>query len=364
MGQTLINDLRLAPYRNIVINGNFDMWQRGDDFPSVGNNDFGPDRFAWVAGNTTADIRLFQSTQFPDFTGEDTAEATSSLGIDVDTGDAALDTDTYAAIVTRLEGYDCEEVFKKPFTVSFWAWADVAGTYCFSVGNSSTFGSDRRFFVKEYEMPAGAWTKVRIEIPKIPDADLQWFGRNINTGLQLIWTLAAGSDYHMTEGSWQAQGGFKNSTSNQVNAIATAGQFFRLSQVMLHAGHEDLPFRRAGLSYAGETELCQRYYETSYPLNTAPGTVTNSGALGCEAGNNATDMGVVFKTRKRTSPTVTIYDPSDGDANQWERIGTSNNHSAGSINEGSGGFTISGDTNGEDTQSFRAHYTASAELNA
>jgi hypothetical protein len=65
--------------------------------------------------------------------------------------------------------------------------------------------------------------------------------------------------------------------------------------------------------------MCQRYYEKSYNLTTAPGSATSVGVFG---GTLSTDGGtnvvghIAFSVAKRTAPTITAYD-GNGVVGNW-----------------------------------------------
>jgi hypothetical protein len=63
-----------------------------------------------------------------------------------------------------------------------------------------------------------------------------------------------------------------------------------------------------------ELAMCQRYYEKSYDLNTPPGTATSHGrhASVIETGWLVAAPCIPFAVEKRTSPTITIYSPQNG----------------------------------------------------
>jgi hypothetical protein len=102
---------------------------------------------------------------------------------------------------------------------------------------------------------------------------------------------------------------------------ATAGQAITvefntgtLGKVQLEEGSSSTGFHLR--SYADELALCQRYYEKSYEISTAPGTATDTGAHFFRAPTTNTNQypEAGFKQTKRSTPTVTIYNPVTGGA--------------------------------------------------
>lgn len=63
-----------------------------------------------------------------------------------------------------------------------------------------------------------------------------------------------------------------------------------------------------------EAALCQRYFEKSYPLDVAPGTITYAGAqAGLNSGDVMHTLGQRFRVPKRVSPTMAWYAPTSSD---------------------------------------------------
>lgn len=92
-----------------------------------------------------------------------------------------------------------------------------------------------------------------------------------------------------------------------------------LGKVMLERSPVATPFeeRPTGI----ELMLCQRYYQKSYALETPPGTATFAGAMQIFGANTGTFQyhPVRFGTIMRTTPTVTVYNPSTGAVGQMRR---------------------------------------------
>lgn len=115
------------------------------------------------------------------------------------------------------------------------------------------------------------------------------------------------------------------------DSVNTAGQSFYWTDVQLELGAVCTSFER--IPVAQTLLLCQRYYEKSYDLDTAPGTGT---AVGCMTGWSqnaiaASTAGVRyfaggtpgFFAKKRVTPTVLIWS-TDGTANCVRYGGTTN----------------------------------------
>jgi hypothetical protein len=188
---------------------------------------------------------------------------------------------------------------------------------------------------------------------------------NWTTGKGLIagFVLAAGSTFQTAAGAWQT-GDFV-ATSGQVNCMDTIGNIFAVTGVQLGRAAEGSEFEHR--PYQSEVTLCERYYEKSFPIATAP--VQNIGAyevFGQIAGASVNQaMGPIrFRVRKRISPTVGFFNP--GAANgQIRNTGTGSDFSsstATAVTENGfipNGTSPSGSTAG---QVCGVNWTADAEL--
>jgi len=97
----VVDDSVFAANKNVIINGNFDIWQRGTSFTAPASTDYTTDRFLWGFGGTGV-VDILQSTSVPDNTSK------FSLQIDVTTADASIAAGDNYGIQTRIEGYDIE----------------------------------------------------------------------------------------------------------------------------------------------------------------------------------------------------------------------------------------------------------------
>ena len=158
---------------------------------------------------------------------------------------------------------------------------------------------------------------------------------------------------------------------------ASAADYVEITGVQLEVGSVATPFKTYAATLAGEIAACQRYYEKSFPIGTAPansvvGGPMQAGAAGWIAydANNVRSMPILFKVNKRTSPTITIYNSADiAAAGKWAYYtGTAwadaGGNAGSSINET--GFYVTGNNSGAYTQHrpylLAGNWTAEAEL--
>lgn len=202
-------------------------------------------------------------------------------------------------------------------------------------------------------------------------------------------TISAGSLIQVVEGinlqsgtvclSWvgTAQGkiGAGSYSASGVTGTATGGTNLNiefntgtLSKVQLNYGSVALPF--VPRSFADELRLSERYYEKSYNVGTAPGSVN---ALGFHITTTvATTIGAGlrwilgsyprFKVRKRIAPTITLY-TVEGVAGSWFIATADRTSRADIVSEN--GFVVVNNTGGSSTTSVGeayGHWVADAEL--
>lgn len=152
---------------------------------------------------------------------------------------------------------------------------------------------------------------------------------------------------------------------------ATAAQNFNLdiASVQLEAGSDATNFEY--LPAPAVVAACQRFYEKTYDLSTAPGTAAAlTGAIAVrQPGASATQtvFASTFQVRKRIAPTVTWYSPVTGTAARIRNTpasaditvtGPTVDYTPGE--SGPGG--VSHAAAGVDTGIHTAHWTADAEL--
>lgn len=234
---------------NVIINGDFNIWQRGTNFASVANGAFTADRFFYgKVGTMVHNIYPFATVPTQAESGH---LSNDSLVIDCTTADASIAAGDVCIQQYRVEGYDFAQLVGNWGTLSFWVRCTKTGTYCVAFLNS---GNDRSYVV-EYEITA-ADTFQKVTIPvNFNETGGTWDYEN-GVGITIAWALACGSTYQTTADAWQTGQYF--ATSNQVNACDNTANNFFLSQVKLEQGQDATPF--ISRPYAEELALCQRYF--------------------------------------------------------------------------------------------------------
>lgn len=146
--------------------------------------------------------------------------------------------------------------------------------------------------------------------------------------------------------------------------LGTATNVVEYSMVMLNEGEHRAPFSRAGGSFEGETLKIERFYEKSYNLGVAVGSVSILGSMfgrGPSLGTSVSNFGVRFATRKRGTPAVAAYSTVTGAVDTIRNQTTTADLGATYSNTGETGFIPqTGGFDGEDI--FEYQWVANARL--
>jgi hypothetical protein len=312
--------------RNRIINGDMRIDQRNAG-ASITPTDlqFATDR--WRASlNVASKFSLQQSSVAPTgFTNSLLATSLSAYSV------AASDV---TGIVQPIEGFNVSDfgwgaAGALTVTVSFWVRSSLTGTFGGSLRNSAR---DRSYPFSYTISAANTWEQKSITIAG--DTTGTWLTTN-GIGIQIYFSLGAGSTFSGTAGSWSSSN--LVTVTGATSVVGTNGATFYLTGVQLEVGTAATPFERR--QYGQELALCQRYYEKSYNVSTAPGTnVTSDLAQAVFVATNADTTGgacsgfVSFKTKKRASPTGSYWDLA-GNASRVSNDASNNNKtiSAGNV---------------------------------
>jgi hypothetical protein len=295
---------------NIIINGNFNIWQRGTSFTGItGAITYAADRWAVICSGAAVLSATQENTVVPTV-AQSGNYSLYSYKLAVTTADASITANDYTAIRYIIEGYDFQAITQQQFTLSFWVRAFKTGTYCVGFVNS---GNDRSY-VAEYSISvSNTWEYKTVTIAASPVlTDGVWQITN-GVGLRVYFTIAGGSTYQTTAGSWTTGNFF--STSNQVNGTDSTSNTFYLSQVAITLGATGARYTPVAFDY--EMHRCFRYY------------MTYSGqAIGvAQNGDNMYGRGVIgFPSEMRTTPSLEAgasYSVNAGSAGTVSLTGTS-----------------------------------------
>jgi hypothetical protein len=228
-----INGGPLAGFRNAIINGNFDIWQRGTSFTG---DEYGADR--WVNGrlgsSCTMSRQAFALGQ-TDVPGEPTYFCRMAVTSVAGAGN-------YVVIQQRIESV--RTFAGQTVTVSFRAKADAAKPIAVELAQVFGTGGSPSAVVTALGVAkttlSTSWQKVTVTAT-LPSISGKTIGNDGNDFFTLVIWLDAGSTYNS-----------RTSTLGQQSGT------FDIAQVQIEAGPVATPFERR--PYGTELALCQRYY--------------------------------------------------------------------------------------------------------
>jgi hypothetical protein len=256
---------------------------------------FAVDRFG-AYENTDGVMTAQQSSTVPTAQG-----FTKSILYTTTTADSSLSATQYVCARQCIEG---NNVFDFGFgaanastvTLSFWVRSSLTGTF----GGCLRNGSGNRTYVYSYTISsANTWEKKTITIAG--DTSGTWSTDN-NSGLEVWWSLGAGSNYQGTVNTWNA--GDYYTLAGETPVIGTLNATFYITGVQLEKGSTATSFDYR--PYGTELALCQRYcfravnYDlgrpqdstyTYYPVVRLPVTMRASASYTASSGSFTVNLG-------------------------------------------------------------------------
>ena len=291
-------------FRNLIINGDMSIAQRGTSQASAGSSSGEYqtiDRYKLSQGGLGA-FTWSQDTDVP--TGQGFA---NSMKFDCTTADASPSANDFFIISQILEGQMLQHLKKgtanaESLTLSFWVKSNKTGTYI-----AELFDTDNsRFTNKSYSInSASTWEKKTITF----DGDTTGAFNNDNGGsLSINFWLGAGTTF--TTGSLQTTWG-GNTASNravgQVNLADNTANEWYITGVQLEVGTSASDFEF--LPFDVQMRRCERYYYVfcdrrtsgAYPIREQ--YPVGSGIGVSHYGNQVT-CSIILPMEMRTNPSL------------------------------------------------------------
>ena len=289
-------------FRNKIINGNFDVWQRGTSQTSSGYGSADRWFLAHSGSSKTASQQSFTvgQTEVPNNPKYYLSQTVTSV-----TGAA-----NYVVYFYRIEGV--RTLAGKTATLSFYAKADTnknivtEGFQWFGAGGSPS--SFTNFSPVTHNLTA-SWQKFTTTI-SIPSISGKTLGTNGGDYLQILFWFDAGTNW-----------------DSRTNSLGQQSGTFDIAQVQLEEGTVATPFEHRPIGV--ELSLCQRYCQAFKASEHTDGYRRYGNAIAiATTGYHAI---VEFKTSMRSAPTLTknssfqlynggfvtsVADPSIGSANR------------------------------------------------
>ncbi len=283
--------------RNLIINGAMQVAQRGTSKTATAQATYLLDRFmAYTGDYANYGYTVSQTTDAP--TG-----FSNSLKYNFDDADTSPATEH--SLYYRFEGQDLQHLKKgtasaESVTLSFWCKASLAGTY---IAELMDVDNSNRHINKSYSISsANTWEYKTITF----EGDTTGTLTNDNsTSLDIAFWLAANSSN--TSGTLQTSWGTlsqANRAVGQTNLGATVNNAFYITGVQLELGDTATPFEHR--SFGDELARCQRYYAESNWVGTQV----------LDGNNTNRNLIPAPPQSMRGNPTITVFNPSTGTANQ------------------------------------------------
>ena len=352
------------PFRNIIINGDMSIAQRGTSVSSITtSNYYTVDRFN-MAITTLGTWTQSQSTDVP--SGQGFAK---SFKIECTTADSSPASGDVLQIQQKFEGQNLQYLKygtanASSLTLSFWVKSNKTGTYVASFYNND----NARQISKSYTIDtADTWEKKTVTYAGDTVGALD----NDNaSSLLLILYMGAGTDF--TSGtlatSWNSYVS-ANACVGQVNLADSTSNYINITGVQLEAGTSASDFEF--LPYDVNLARCQRYYQKSFDIGTAPaqniGIQTGELSFPSTKGSStATTLSQKynFPVRMRSAPTMTGYNSNATNSQVRDVTASADCSSTSFASNKETGFYVSCTTSASTSVGnyLSIHFTASAEL--
>jgi len=346
---------------NRLINGNFDVWQRGTAVTNPSHNSyFAADRYKVFVDGSGFPANIIHSKQT--LTSGEIFGSYNYYRINVDgSGTSSMALYRLVNYIENGVRYLCG--IGKKVTVSFYARSSIAnkkiGVYLFQGYGSGGIPSNGEVINGLNWILQTYWKKYTVTFTTNMLIG-KTFGTNNDDALGVTFGYVWDNTFASRFGDTIAE------------TFVGAGNI-DIAQVQLCSGDTELPF--SPKSFVEELSLCQRYFEKSYSLAVPPGTASSvPGAVlmmlpsNTIASNQRYGM-IPYKVQKRISPAVTVY-PFTTPTN----TGRVSQNSGTDLGAGSGTVTalsnesilvLQNSSGGElitDGNAIICHWTANAEL--
>jgi hypothetical protein len=274
--------------RNLIINGDFKVAQRGTTFAAAASDTVVSDRWApLIGGAAGGKIGFTRSTDAPE-------GFKYSTKLDVSTAMSSLASNDF--YIFKYKGFERQDIEHlnfgtsdaKQLTLSFWVKSNKTGTMYAELQiptSSASMELSRPYTINA----ANTWEKKTLTW--IPNTDHTPNSDDNGAGMQLYMWIASGSNQTGSPlaTTW-------NNNSNRITGItnyldSTSNEIY-FTGFQLEVGDTATPFEHR--SYGDELAKCQRYYERT-------GTVYT-----CDYGGSHSIYSHVFNVVKRAVPTVTL----------------------------------------------------------
>jgi hypothetical protein len=249
----------LQGFRNRIINGDMRIDQRNAGAAVTINTaafTYSLDRWRSFGQASDGAFTVQQDTSAP-------AGFVNSAKITVTTADASIGASQGYNLQQSIEGTNTADLAwgtanAKTVTLSFWVRSSLTGTFGGAIRNNDL----NRSYPFTYSISvADTWEYKTVTIPG--DTTGTWL-TTTGIGVNVLFSLGAGSNFLTTGGSWNATN--RQGVTGQTQLIGTLNATWYVTGVQLEVGSVATPFERR--PYGTELNLCKRYYEKLSPADT------------------------------------------------------------------------------------------------
>jgi hypothetical protein len=291
-----------AAGKNLIINGGFDIWQRGTSFTTdaAATVIYTADRisaFALFPGaGATQTITRETSTSHIPSNFKYSLKSVVSTAVPVNAG-------------RMLIGYTMEHQDS----------LSLAGrTVTYSMQVKAIGNIDRVYLYSRYNTSGGNALSGAVDASNAP------FTVNSSSFTTITWTTTVPSAATLTStGTY----GFQLVYYRANGAVEAVGDGIYIAGLQLEIGNVATSFSRAGGTIGGELALCQRYYEKSFPVDVSPANgLFYAGGLAEIMYSDLwalEGLTIPFKVPKRITPSINFFGATSGTVGGWQQY-TSN----------------------------------------
>ena len=273
-----------SSFKNLLINGDMQIWQRGTAATASSGGYFTVDRWKLLENSDGAITSEQSELSTAD---KATTGCRNALLIKCTSTDTSISSTQYCYTSQALEGQFLSHLgwgttSAKTLTLSFWVKAYVAATYTIFI---KKYDNTDYYIPIEYTVnSSNTWEKKTIIISPTSGSTSLITGANgafdQDNGVALLlgFGLTWGSAYHGTSGTWSSSTHF--STSNQTNFLSSTSNTFYLTGVQLEVGDQATDLEQ--VPFDVQLQRCRRY------LQRVEASGTDYGSFGVGAAANAT----------------------------------------------------------------------------
>ena len=251
----LINTATPLGRRNILINGDFGIYQRAQQVTGIGASTgyFTADRWHIDTGDSAGRFTMTAGTA--DAPAE--SNVTTSMKLDCTTADTSIAAGEYLTLNQKIEGQNIQHIKKgtsgaKQLTASFWVKGNASATYVVEL-----YDVDNARQISKTFAVTSSWSKIELTFP----ADTTGaFGNDANNSLVMNISIHAGSTFTsgtLNSSAWAAQTAANRAAGISSFYSSTSNELY-ITAVQLEV--DDVATEFEILSRGERDALCHRYY--------------------------------------------------------------------------------------------------------